>query len=206
MTEDNKNLAKIHDFLHVVENLKSTLRYCHTKTGRKESTAEHSWRLALMVFLVAGELKLKINLTHALKLALVHDIAEAITGDIDFEVVSSGKVTKKEKNRLETKAIKKLKKMLPGESGQEIFDLWEEYEYCRSKEAKFVKVLDKIETLIQIGEMGFEKMTTIELNGIYGNKEIDLCPQLKPLMRLVKEELKKEFERGNIVWKKEYEV
>nr|NQU91084.1 HD domain-containing protein [Bacteroidota bacterium] len=52
--------------------------------NHSESSAEHSWRLSLMAFLVANELKItKVNVEHAMKLALVHDLAESLTGDID---------------------------------------------------------------------------------------------------------------------------
>lgn len=41
---------KLLDILHTAERLKDTLRHCDTSKGRRESVAEHSWRLALMAF------------------------------------------------------------------------------------------------------------------------------------------------------------
>ena len=92
-----KNLEKIFGFLGKVENLKSTLRYLHTKSGRRESTAEHSWRLALMSFVVAPELGLKLDVTKATQMAIVHDLAEAVTGDIDAIKIAENKITHDEK-------------------------------------------------------------------------------------------------------------
>lgn len=201
-----KDIEQIVDFLHRVENLKSTLRYCHTTTGRKESSAEHSWRLALMVFMAAEGSGIKIDMDRAMRMALVHDIAEAITGDIDFAVITEGRMTKKEKQDLEIKAINELAGILPEKRGEEIKSLWEEYEDGKTDEARFVKALDKIETLLQIGEMGYEKYDKPELIGIYGNKEIKNCPELLEMMRQAKNVLKVEFEKGNIPWGKEYEI
>ena len=36
--------------LHTAEKLKDTTRHCDTSGGRRESVAEHSWRLTLMAF------------------------------------------------------------------------------------------------------------------------------------------------------------
>ena len=68
------NLEKIFDFLHKIENLKSTLRYNKTTSGRNESSAEHSWRLALITLIIADELRLSIDVNRAIKIALVHDL------------------------------------------------------------------------------------------------------------------------------------
>ncbi|EKD58978.1 MAG: hypothetical protein ACD_56C00015G0006 [uncultured bacterium] len=140
-------MEKIFDFLHQVEKLKDTLRYNQTSGGRKESSAEHSWRLSLMVFVVAEQLKLKLDVFRAIKIAIVHDIAESITGDIDAIKVHDGEITKEEKHELEISALQKIREMLPVNIGQEIFDLWNEYEENETQEAKYIKALDKIETL-----------------------------------------------------------
>ena len=46
---------KLLDILHTAERLKDTLRHCDTSKGRRESVAEHSWRLALMAFFLRDE-------------------------------------------------------------------------------------------------------------------------------------------------------
>ena len=43
------------DILAVAEKLKCNTRHCYTSSGRKESVAEHSWRIALMAMLLSGE-------------------------------------------------------------------------------------------------------------------------------------------------------
>jgi putative hydrolase of HD superfamily len=68
-------------FLQEAEKLKSVLRSAHTSTGRTESTAEHTWRLCLMAMTFEDELA-GMDMLKLLKMCLVHDLGEAIHGDI----------------------------------------------------------------------------------------------------------------------------
>ena len=205
MVESNlENLNKIFDFLHKIENLKSTLRYNKTSSGRTESTAEHSWRLALITFMIADELKLDVDIIKSIKLALVHDLAEALTGDIDVVEIADGKVSSEEKNKLELDAMHKLQTTLPELIGKELFDLWNEYNSAQTNESKFIKALDKIETLTQLVESGHKFYDRPEFIANYANKYVKQFPQLTDMLQIVKRKLKKEFAKGNIEWKDEY--
>lgn len=82
-------------------------------------------------------------------MALVHDMAEAITTDLTPE---SG-YTANEKHKLELDAMIRIENMLQGNHfGQEAKELWLEYAHDSTKEAKFVKDLDELELLIQVCE------------------------------------------------------
>jgi len=200
-----KNLEKIFDFLKIAEKLKSTLRYNKTTSGRQESSAEHSWRLALMIFMLADELNLEIDVSRAVKIALVHDLAEALTGDIDAILIAEGKVTKEEKEIQEAVAVDKIQQILPESIGKEVADLQNEYNENKTREAKFVKALDKIETLTQLAESGYKIYDKPEFIANYANKAVGQFPELKDTLKIVKSKLKEEFEKGNIPWKKEYD-
>lgn len=200
-----ENLEKILNFLHHAENLKSTLRYSSTKSGRKESSAEHSWRLTLMVLVVTKELNLDLDIDHAIKIALVHDITESITGDIDAIRIAEQEISKEEKQKLEIKAIKKLKDSLSSKTGEEIYNLWNEYEQGSTKEAKFIKALDKIETLTQLAESGYKIYDKPEFIANYADRAVRNFPELTGMLRAVKQKLKSEFKKGSIPWKKEYD-
>jgi putative hydrolase of HD superfamily len=204
MAENNQNLEKIFDFLHKIESLKSTLRYPLTKSGRQESAADHSWRLSLMCFVVAKELNLEINIEHAIKIAIVHDIAESITGDIDYIQIVEKKISKEEKQKLELSAMKEIKATLPLKTSEEIYELWLEYEEAKTREAKFIKAMDKLETLTQFCEAGYKIYDRHEIIASYANKAVDAFPELKGMLKILKEKLKKEFEKGNFEWKEEY--
>ena len=46
------------DFLEILSKagmLKTTTRHCYTEESRKESVADHSWRMALMAMLLSRE-------------------------------------------------------------------------------------------------------------------------------------------------------
>ena len=133
----------------------------------------------------------------------MHDLPEAITGDINYMKIANGEVSKRDKEKMEKNAMKRFKKMLPKKIGEEIYELWQEYEDGESKEALFVKALDKIETVSHAIENGI-KYTDLDVIATYSNKHVNNFIQLKDVSRVLKKRLKKEFERKNLVWKKEY--
>ena len=69
------------DFLHVMERLKCNVRHGWTSTGRRESVAEHSYRLCVMAFLLRDEFP-GLDMEKVLHMCIVHDWGEAVTGDI----------------------------------------------------------------------------------------------------------------------------
>src|ERR1051325_2336150 len=76
-----KDAKRLLDFLHLAENLKNELRHSHTSTGRAESVAEHSWRTVLIAVLLRNYLSESLNWERLLAMILIHDLAEARTGD-----------------------------------------------------------------------------------------------------------------------------
>lgn len=99
-----------------------------------------------------------------------------------------------------------MKNALPAPLGEEIFELWYDYEKSRSREAKFVKALDKIETTIHLVESGHETYDFPELIAIYPKKAVNDFPELKSMLKAVNGRLKKEFQKGKFPWKKEYDL
>jgi putative hydrolase of HD superfamily len=206
MISDREKIEKIFDFLSEVENLKSTCRYNFTKTGRKESSADHSWRLSLIVMIVALEMKLDVDVDKAVRIAIVHDIAESVTGDIDAVEIDKGNVSREEKERQEKEAIDFLRKKLPSDSGQMIYDLWDEYERGETEEAKFVKALDKIETTTQLVEAGYKVFDYPDYIPTYPDKHVKRFPKLLGMLKILKGKLKEEFKKGKLKWRKEFEL
>lgn len=72
---------KFLDFMNQIEKLKCNTRHSWTSSGRQESVAEHSWRLSVMAMLCADEYP-ELDISKVIKMCLVHDFGEAITGDI----------------------------------------------------------------------------------------------------------------------------
>jgi putative hydrolases of HD superfamily len=206
MKSDSKNIEKLLDFFAVAGKLKQAIRFSAAKKIKGDSSADHSWRLALIVFSVVEELKLKLDIQKAMKISLVHDIAEGITGEIDYRLIFFGKISKKKKNALEKKAMQKIQKIAPPKLGKEIFELWEDYENSDSREARFVKALDKIETTLHLLESGHKTYDFPELIAIYPQKAVADFPELKEMFRMVQKRLKSEFRKGKFPWKKEYDL
>jgi len=202
MTEES--LKKIFEFLSIANNLKWEMRYAGRPDAKSDSVAAHSWRLALMAFLITDELKLNINKEKAIKLALIHDIVESIAGDACYVDVTLGKITKEQKQAQEKEAIEQIKLSLPENHGTEIYNLWQEYENQTTPEGKFIKALDKIEGLTHLIEQGHKCYNYPEMIPNYADPHVKKYPELTPILKLIKEKLKEEFIKGNIEWKEEY--
>ncbi|KAK3164883.1 hypothetical protein QOZ80_1AG0026060 [Eleusine coracana subsp. coracana] len=109
-----------------------------------ESIADHMYRMALMA-LIAGDLP-SVDRERCIKIAIVHDLAEAIVGDI----TPSDGIPKAEKSRREQAALDEMCEVLGGGPiADEIKELWEEYENNSSIEANLVKDFDKVEMILQ---------------------------------------------------------
>ncbi|KGL80929.1 HD domain-containing protein 2, partial [Tinamus guttatus] len=115
------------------------------KVERPESVSDHMYRMAVMA-LAAGDASLDKG--RCMRLALVHDMAECIVGDI----APADNVPKGEKHRREEAAMQELTQLLSEDLRKEIYELWEEYENQSTAEAKFVKELDRCEMILQAFE------------------------------------------------------
>ncbi|XP_020204911.1 HD domain-containing protein 2 isoform X1 [Cajanus cajan] len=145
--------SSVIDFLTLCHRLKTTKRKGWVNHGIKgaESIADHMYRMALMA-LIAGDVP-GLNRERCIKIALVHDIAEAIVGDI----TPSDGVPKAEKSRREQEALNKMCELLGGGMrAEEIKELWAEYENNCSLEANLVKDFDKVEMILQALEYEIE--------------------------------------------------
>eukprot|EP00249_Psilotum_nudum_P004422 c17947_g1_i1 orf=116-949(+) len=139
-------VASAVDFLTLCERLKTTKRAGWVNHGLKdsESIADHMYRMAVMAIISADVPG--INRDRCVKMAIVHDIAEAIVGDI----TPSDGIPKHEKSRQERIAIEEMCNLLgEGFAGKEVKELWLEYENNSSPEAQLVKDFDKIEMILQ---------------------------------------------------------
>ncbi|GAU20942.1 hypothetical protein TSUD_200910 [Trifolium subterraneum] len=111
-----------------------------------ESIADHMYRMSLMALIAPDVPGLDRN--KCIKMTIVHDIAEALIGDI----TPLDGISKAEKSEQEQAALDYMCKIIgvgEGSRGKEITELWMEYEANSSPEAKFVKDLDKVEMILQ---------------------------------------------------------
>jgi putative hydrolase of HD superfamily len=131
-------------FLRAAERLKTVTRSGWTSTGEAESVAEHTWRLCLMAMVLYGRAE-NIDLARLLKMCLIHDLGEAIGGDVPAPAQAAGR----SKAGQERADLLSLVEPLPAAGRREILELWDEYEAASSPEAKLAKGLDKLETILQ---------------------------------------------------------
>jgi putative hydrolase of HD superfamily len=124
--------------------LKDTLRSGSTSGGRRESTAEHTWRLCLLAMLLERDLE-NLDLGKLLKLCLIHDLGEAISGDAPAtdQSLTDGRVAR-ERADMATLCAPMLTDLRI-----ELTALWDDYAGAGSPEARLAKGLDKIETVLQ---------------------------------------------------------
>lgn len=172
-------LEKRIGFIKQAERLKSVEREAWTATGRRESTAEHSWRLALLAGLFAPEFE--VDLGKTLMMCLVHDLGEVYMGDIS---AASGP-DEEEKHREEERDVRQILSLLPKGQQETLLALWKEYNDNMTAEAKLVKALDKAETIIQHNQGQNPPGFDYEFNLEYGKQYFMGDPNLEFLRKLL---------------------
>ena len=176
---------KLIDFLRVMERLKDAPRHCWTTGGRRESVAEHSWRVALMAMLMADEFP-ELDIDRVIRMCLVHDIGEAITGDIPtFVKTDADRV-------VEGREVDALIGGLPEPWPRWLGDLFDEMEALQTPEAKLYKALDRMEAIQSHNESAVETWLPLEyeLNLTYGEKDAAFSPYLT----ILRAEMRKDTE------------
>lgn len=179
----NERILGALQFLKEAERLKSTLRSGYTSTGRPESVAEHTWRLCLMALVLADEFE-AIDPLRLIKLCIVHDLGEALSGDIPAVLQADGL----DKAARERADLEVLTGALDPAKRAEILSLWEEYEAASSPEAILAKGLDKLETILQHVQGQNPDSFDYAFNLGYGLKQTSAHPLLAEIRALIDQE------------------
>lgn len=170
--------------VHCIAGLKERTRHAWMTSGRQESVAEHSWRMALMTYFLRDEFP-TVDLTRVLLMALLHDMGEVFTGDIPtFEKTDADRAREHE---LRDKWID----ALPAPYAAEVRSLFAEMDAMETAEAKIVKALDRMEAVITHNEGDPHTWLPLEydLQRTYGVKEAAFTPVLKELRAEVNREV-----------------
>jgi putative hydrolases of HD superfamily len=182
------------EFLREAERLKNVLRSGHTSSGRPESVAEHTWRLCLMALVFADEFE-SIDTLRLIKLCIVHDLGEALSGDIP--AILQGEGTNKAAQ--ERADLKVLTKALHSTKRVEILALWEEYESAATPEAIIAKGLDKLETILQHNQGQNPSDFDYAFNLGYGQKQTSAHPLLVKIRAVLDDETRARAEGSKVV-------
>jgi 5'-deoxynucleotidase YfbR-like HD superfamily hydrolase len=129
-----------------VNKLKTTARAGWLRCGvdHPESVADHSFRTAIISMIISDNLQLDTK--KVLKMALLHDLAEAVVGDI----TPYDNLPVEEKLKKEEIAVYGLLREVPNRD--RYLELWQDYASGQSAEAKLVKNVDKLEMALQAYE------------------------------------------------------
>lgn len=172
-------LSQILQFLEKAEALKREMRHSWLSDYRQESVAEHTWRMALMAILLRDQLAVPVNLEKVLKMIIIHDLVEVEAGDVSALDVLRNPAIKAEKVQREQQAIANIQAELGGNIGQEIYDLWYEFEEKETIEAKFSNALDKLEVQIQHNHAPIDTWEEIEFDMVYHmDKHVSFDPNM----------------------------
>ncbi|HEX8361166.1 MAG TPA: HD domain-containing protein [Longimicrobium sp.] len=142
---NDSDIAGVLDFLRASEALKTATRSAWTSAAQPESVAEHSWRLCLMALVLHPSFP-GVDFARLVKICIVHDLGEAIGGDVPAPEQARRGGSKAEDERRD---LIHLLAPLPAPLREEITALWDEYEAAETPEAKLAKALDKLETILQ---------------------------------------------------------
>jgi len=162
-------MEEILNFLIEVGKLKKIKRkgWVLRKVKNPETIASHTFRMAMMAWLLGKKKMLNIN--KLLKIALIHDLCEVYAGDTTpydpllknkkkiGEIIKKWpRFSKKEKEKIfqkkykkESLALEKIILKLPPSLKGEIKHLWQDYEKGLSREGRFLKQVDRVENLLQ---------------------------------------------------------
>ena len=193
------DIGKFLEIMDLAENLKNNPRHSWTSSGRRESVAEHSWRLTLMAYFVKDEFP-EADMDKVMKMCVFHDLGEVFTGDIPaFEKTEQDEKT-------ESATIENWLVTLPEPYQEELKTLFQEMAALETEEAKIYKALDKMEALIQHNEADISTWLPLEydLQLTYGEKEVGFSDYMKQLREAVNQVSKEKIKREGRLRRQKY--
>jgi putative hydrolase of HD superfamily len=194
-----QQITSIVEVLKLAERLKFELRHSYTSSGRQESVAEHTWRMSLMAVLIEPLLKTKVDTARLLKMIVIHDLVEAEAKDISALDVLRNPEIKSEKSKKEQQAIENLREALINTNGEEIYNLFYEFENKETYEAKVANALDKLEVQLQHNHADFSTWEEIEYDMCYMmDKHVLFDETLMELKNQIEEEAERKMKHFGI--------
>ena len=172
------------DFLRAAEALKTATRSAWTSAGEPESVAEHTWRLCLMALVLQPQFP-DVDFARLMKICVIHDLGEAIGGDVPAPEQASRSESKAAGERRD---LLQLLAPLPAVLREEITGLWDEYDAAQTPEARLAKGLDKLETILQHTQGKNPPDFDYRFNLGYGKRFTDDHPVLVAFRQLLDDE------------------
>ncbi len=138
-------ITKQIEFIKEIDKMKNILRMTLvSESERRENDAEHSWHLAMMAMLLEEYSDKPVNISHVLKMTLVHDLVEIYAGDTFAYDIEGNK----DKEERENKAAEKLFSMLPDDQKDLIMSLWKEFDALETDDSLFANAMDRFQPFL----------------------------------------------------------
>ena len=183
------NAQAVLDFIEEIGVLKNLPRTGWRFRGIKdaESIADHCYRVSLLSMILADvltEQEVPLDVEKVMRLALLHEVAEARIGDLPFPALKY--ISEGVKTTGERAAVESMFEHF-GPLQQKYMQLWEEFEKGTSIEGKLVRAADKLELMIQVLE--YEKIGYRSLDKFWTNpwnfRNFDVSPLIKEIIDLL---------------------
>lgn len=164
------------DFYVTCNKLKNTIRTgwinWNVSKDRIESVAEHVFSTQMLALAIYSEYEYDIDIKKVLYMLAIHELGEAIIGDITMFQMSS-----EEKEKIEHEAVHNVLKDLI--NGKEIEELFLEFDSHSTKESLFAYHCDKLEADLQ--SKIYDEEGYVDLNKQENNKTAN-HPRVKELL------------------------
>ncbi len=158
----------MYELFKKINSLKRTPRIGWLESGgslsKTEDVAQHSFEVSSITLILADLTNKEIDTEKALKMAIIHDWAEAVTGDFSQEMTREiGDIAKIEIERsvMENTLLKEI------QNSEIYLDIWNEYNESKTGESKLVHLADKISILIEAKELSKRGIHTEKLEKIW---------------------------------------
>ncbi len=175
----------LHELLERINNLKRIPRtgwlFCSVPLGGVEDVAQHSFEVATITMLLADGLKRegkKIDSERAIRMALLHDWAEAEVADFPYTALKHLESVEV-KRKMEQSALEGMLQRIPEKA--KYLALWQEYNDKHTLESKLVHAADYLSILFQAVKYREQGISSRELDRLWQAVKGDLTPYLKDL-------------------------
>ena len=140
--QEKSRIDRQFDFIREIDKEKFITRQTFLSDAkRRENDAEHAWHMAIMTLLLSEYANEEIDVLRVISMLLIHDLVEIDAGDT-YAYDEEGKQTQRVR---EVKAADRIYGILPEDQGENLRELWEEFEEAQTPEAKFAHVMDNVQ-------------------------------------------------------------
>lgn len=193
----DERLRKQLDFILEIDKEKNIFRQTHLSGhGRNENDAEHAWHMAIMAWLLREYANEEVDIARVMLMCLIHDVVEIDAGDT-YAYDEEGKKTQKAR---EEAAKERIYSLLPADQKEALSTLFEEFEDCRTAEARFARAMDNLQPLLlnNSNEGGDWREHGVAAAQVYGRQKGTKAGS-EALYKVTDAIIRENIEKGNLL-------